>query len=89
MKALAIVALLALASCATTAPEPEVRISTVYQDRAVACVDADKVPQAPQPLTARPSSLSQALDLALAKVKEWEIFGGKAGPLLQLCTKAP
>ena len=81
-------ATLALASC-KTAGEPEVRTVTAYVDRPVACVKEAEKPALPAQLEPRPSSIRAALDLAVAKIREWEIFGSKAKPLLDRCSKAP
>jgi hypothetical protein len=77
---------LLLMGCAAN-PLPEIR--TVEVPRAVPVPCVDHVPQLPAPLGVVPADKSAALDLALAKLLEWEPYGIEADGKLKACAKLP
>lgn len=80
------VALLAIAllltGCATGAVQD--RIVEVKVPVAVQPIKPEQIPPLPQPLPPRPSSLSAAADILLAKVCQWVAYGIKVSPLLDV-----
>lgn len=81
--------LLLLGACATTQPG----LRTVMVDRPVIqvehCVKKEDVPARPATLNSgpTPSSLDQALSLALAKLSEWTRYGNRTDEILRACTE--
>jgi hypothetical protein len=73
---------LSLAACQT--PAVKDRVVEVRVPVAVQPIKPDQVPAVPAPLAKRPTSLSAAADLLLAKVCELEAYALKADPLLRL-----
>lgn len=67
---------------------PNVSYKPVMIDHPVPCVPADKKPIKPGPLGAHPGDARPGEALALAKVREWEIYGDHAQPLLDACAEA-
>jgi hypothetical protein len=80
----ALAALALLVACATD-QAPRIETQIVKVPVPVPCVAEADIPAPPAPLGARPATLPQALDLALAKVGEWKIYGAKAGALFAGC----
>lgn len=83
----AIIALVALASCAT--PAVKERIVEVKVPVAVQPIKPEQVPVLPAPLPKRPADARQALDLALAQVCAFVAYGLKADPLLRVSAGMP
>lgn len=88
MKYLVLLLLVALAACASTR-QPAVQIETVEVPviRVETCVEPEIIPNRPDPLPKRPASLSSALDLAYAKVREWMGYGELADPIMRGCAR--
>lgn len=87
MRKLAIIAVVALAGCASP-KEPGIEIRTVETvvTRVEKCIDPADVPKRPSALPRRPSSDARVLaDLLLSKVRQWESYGEKADPVLRGC----
>jgi hypothetical protein len=103
MKRIAILAVLALASCATGPKRPSLNVEhqIVYVDRPVAAVKAADVPVPPcksaatpketlaKCLGPRPADARQALDQALALLLATIGYIDIADPLLQSAAKQP
>lgn len=75
-----------LTACSTVKPGIEVRTVEVPVIHTQRCIDPANVPQRPAKLqTPRPPDARRALDLAVAKVMQWERYGGEAHVLLNGC----
>jgi hypothetical protein len=85
MKRLLIITALVLSGCATDATKTET--VEVKVPVAVQPITPAQVPAVPAPLGPRPSSLSAAADLLLAKHCEFVAYALKADPLLRLSAK--
>lgn len=85
MKRVALVPVLLLAACAHSEPAVDVRTVEVPVIRVDKCVATKDIPARPAPLPKRPKSISAAVDLLLAKVRSWELWGDKVDPLLRGC----
>lgn len=77
--------IVALAGCATKPPAVEVRTVQAPVIRVEKCVSPSDVPKRPDPLPKRPATISAALDIAVAKVLEWQIYGDRASAVLKGC----
>jgi hypothetical protein len=84
VKRIVILTLLA-AGCAHKEPAMQVRTVEVPVLRVEKCVAAGDVPRRPAALPKRPKSISAALDLAVAKVLEWQSYGDRADAVLKGC----
>jgi hypothetical protein len=86
MKRLIALPLFALAACATK-PTPGIEVRTVEVPviRVEKCLSPGDIPAKPKALPPRPKSAGGALDVAVAKVLEWEIYGDKAEAVLKGC----
>lgn len=76
---------LALSACATPAPIHDIRtqeVAVTHVERAVTEQQVREIAP-PAPMGPRPSALSAALDLAVAKLCEYVGYAGRADPLLQ------
>lgn len=82
--AAAAASLILLSACASK-PAIEVRTVEVLKPVPVACVAAVDIPERPGPLPPRPEDARQALDLAVAKVLEWQGYGERASAVLAGC----
>ena len=85
-RAAAAASLILLSACASK-PAIEVRTVRVEVPVPVACIAVADVPERPGPLPPRPEDARQALDLAVAKVLEWQGYGEKADAVLRGCTE--
>lgn len=74
-----------LAGCASPQPGVEVRTVEVPVIRVERCIAESDIPRRPSNLPKRPSSISAALDLAYAKVLEWQSYGARADGALRGC----
>lgn len=78
---------LALGGCATRQPAVEIRTVEVPVLRVETCFNASDLPKVPAGLPKRPSTVSSALDIAVAKVIELQGYAAKANALLNICAK--
>lgn len=86
MKYLVLAIPVLLAACNTAQSGVEIRTVEVPVLRVEKCVKTTDIPQRPARLaTPRPNNASRALDLAVAKVMQWERYGGEAHALLNGC----
>lgn len=75
-----------LAACGSTPRGVEVRTIEVPVLRVEKCLSPPLIPVQPGKLPSpRPENVSRALDLSVAKVLQWEQYGGKADALLRGC----
>ena len=75
-----------LAGCAGKAPPAvEVRTVEVPVVRVEKCIAKRDIPTKPGPLPKRPKAISQALDVAVAKVLEWQSYGDRADAVMKGC----
>lgn len=74
-----------LAGCAHDQAGIDVRTVEVPVIRVERCIAAGDIPVPPADLPTRPANISAALDLAVAKVFEWQTYGAKAGAVLRGC----
>jgi hypothetical protein len=90
MRAIIILAALALSACATRPPsEPEIRTVEIGKPVAVQPIKPSDIPTAPPPLGPRPPTLQQTADAAFAghcRDVSWII---KVFPLLQVSAGLP
>ena len=80
-------AALALSACAARQPAVEIRTVEVPVLRVETCFNASDLPKVPSGLPKRPSTVSSALDVAIAKVIELQGYAAKADALLKICAK--
>lgn len=76
-----------LSACATPHPAVEIRTVEVPVLRVETCFNAADLPKVPSGLPKRPSTVSSALDVAVAKVIELQGYAAKANALLTICAK--
>lgn len=87
-KILVIAAALAVTACSSPEPGIDVRTVEVPVIRVTTCLQEKDIPKKPTGLPARrPKSISQALDVAVAKVLEGQNYADKADALLRGCAK--
>lgn len=80
------IALLALAGCAgKPLPAVEVRTVEVPVLRVEKCIAKADVPAKPAALPKRPQAIGKALDVAVAKVLEWQTYGDRADAVMKGC----
>lgn len=84
MKRAIICAVAALLSACASGPVIRDRVVEVQIPVAVQPIAPADVPTLPKPLPPRPTSLSAAADVLLAKVCEWVAYGVRADPLLKV-----
>ena len=87
MKHFWIAGALALGGCATRQPAIEIRTVEVPVLRVETCFEKADLPKVPSGLPKRPSTVSSALDVAVAKVIEFQGYAAKADALLNICVK--
>ena len=80
-----IILCLALAGCASAPPAVDVRTVRVPVVRVEKCLAPADVPKRPGALPKRPSTISAALDVAVAKILEWQNYGDRADAVLKGC----
>lgn len=86
----ALVSVVLLAACQTAQPAVEVRTVEVPVIRVQRCIDPATIPNRPAKLQSpRPPDARRALDLAVAKVMQWERYGGEAHVLMNGCAVIP
>ena len=76
---------LLLAGCAHKEPGVDVRTVEVPVLRVEKCVAGKDIPKVPAALPKRPKNVSNALDLAVAKVLEYQRYAAKADAVLKGC----
>ena len=75
----------ALAACKSAPPAVEVRTVEVPVIRVERCLAAGDMPPQPAALPKRPGTISAALDVAVAKVLEWQSYGARAAAAMKGC----
>ncbi len=85
MALIRIAPLLLLAGCAAKEPAVEIRTVSVPVVRVEKCVTEKDIPKVPAALPKRPKSISNALDLAVAKVLEFQKYSVKADAVMKGC----
>jgi hypothetical protein len=80
-----ILAALLVSGCATKPPAVEVRTVQVPVIRVERCLAVADVPRKPGALPKRPKDIRAALDVALAKVLEWQGYGERTDAVLRGC----
>lgn len=75
-----------LAGCAGK-PPPAVDVRTVEVPvvRVEKCLEVADLPRRPAALPKRPATIGAALDVAVAKILEWQTYGDRADAVMKGC----